>query len=48
MTIERRLARSGFTLTRDYPVAVDRVWTAFAQEDQKLQWFGGGAAIEPR
>lgn len=47
MTIERRLARSGFTLTRDYPVPVDRVWTAFAKEDQKLQWFGGGAAIEP-
>jgi uncharacterized protein YndB with AHSA1/START domain len=47
MTIERRLARSGFTLTRDYPVPVDRVWTAFAQEDQKLQWFGAGAAIEP-
>mgnify|MGYP000727000332 CR=1 FL=1 len=36
MTIERRLARSGFTLTRDYPVAVDRVWTAFAQEDQLI------------
>src|SRR6478735_8008100 len=48
MTIERRLARAGFTLTRDYPVPVDRVWTAFAQEDQKLQWFGAGAVIEPR
>jgi len=47
MTIERRLARSGFTLTRDYPVPVERIWTAFAQEDQKLQWFGAGAAIEP-
>src|SRR6478609_9117062 len=47
MTIERRLARAGFTLTRDYPVPVDRVWTTFAQEDQKLQWFGAGAVIEP-
>jgi uncharacterized protein YndB with AHSA1/START domain len=47
MTIERRLARAGFTLTRDYPVPADRVWTAFAQEDQKLQWFGAGAVIEP-
>jgi uncharacterized protein YndB with AHSA1/START domain len=47
MTIERRLARSGFTLTRDYPVPVERIWTAFAQEDQKLQWFGAGDVIEP-
>ncbi len=47
MTIERRLARSGFTLTRDYPVAVERVWHAFAKEDEKRQWFGAGAVIEP-
>ena len=37
MTIERRLARAGFTLTRDYPVPVERVWDAFAEEDQKLR-----------
>ncbi|WP_374009277.1 SRPBCC domain-containing protein [Leifsonia sp. LS-T14] len=42
MTIERRLARAGFTLTRDYPVPLDRVWAAFAEEDQKLEWFGTG------
>ena len=42
MTNERRLARAGFTLTRDYPSPVQRVWDAFAQEDQKLDWFGGG------
>src|SRR3954453_1158910 len=48
MTIERRLARAGFTLTRDYPVAVERVWDAFADEDQKLAWWGAGDAIEPR
>ena len=47
MTITRRLARAGFTLTRDYPVAVERVWDAFAEEDQKLQWFGDGDAFEP-
>lgn len=47
MTIERRLARAGFTLTRDYPVALERVWDAFAQEDQKLEWFGAGDAFEP-
>ena len=47
MTIERRLARAGFTLTRDYPVALDRVWDAFAQEDQKREWFGTGDAFDP-
>ena len=34
MTIERRLARAGFTLTRDYSVSSERVWDAFAEEDQ--------------
>lgn len=47
MTIERRLAHAGFTLTRDYPVPVDRVWAAFAEEDQKRAWFGAGDAFEP-
>jgi uncharacterized protein YndB with AHSA1/START domain len=47
MTIERRLARAGFTLTRDYPVPVERVWAAFADEQQKLAWWGAGDAIEP-
>src|SRR3954447_228502 len=48
MTIERRLARSGFTLTRDYPAAIQRVWDAFALESEKLAWWGGGDAMEPR
>jgi uncharacterized protein YndB with AHSA1/START domain len=47
MTTERRLARAEFTLTRDYPVPVHRVWDAFADEDQKLAWWGAGDAIEP-
>jgi len=47
MTIKRRLARAGFTLTRDYPVAVEDVWNAFAEEDQKLQWLGDGDTLEP-
>ena len=47
MTIERRLARAGFTLTRDYPVPRERVWDAFAHEDQKLRWWGSGDSIEP-
>jgi uncharacterized protein YndB with AHSA1/START domain len=42
MTVERRLARSGFTLTRDYASPVERVWAAFAEEEQKKEWFGGG------
>jgi uncharacterized protein YndB with AHSA1/START domain len=46
MTIERRLARADFTLTRDYPVPVARIWDAFAQEEQKLAWFGQGDTFE--
>ena len=46
MTTERRLARAGFTLTRDYPVAVERVWNAFAVEKQKLAWFGDDDAFD--
>ena len=46
MSIERRLARAGFTLTRDYPVPVARVWDAFAVEAEKLDWFGSGDAYE--
>ena len=34
MKTERRLARSGFTLTRDYPVPIEKAWAAFAEEDQ--------------
>lgn len=47
MTVERRLARSGFTLTRDYPVPPERVWAAFAREEEKLAWFHGGDGYEP-
>jgi uncharacterized protein YndB with AHSA1/START domain len=47
MTTERRLARAGFTLTRDYPAPLERVWAAFAEGDQKLLWYGAGDAIEP-
>ena len=47
MTIERRLARADFTLTRDYAVPLDRVWEAFAEEEKKLDWWGAGDAMEP-
>ncbi|MEO8850950.1 MAG: ATPase [Allobranchiibius sp.] len=46
MTIERRLAHTGFTLTRDYPVPSKRVWDPFAVEDQKMAWYGAGDTIE--
>jgi uncharacterized protein YndB with AHSA1/START domain len=47
MTTVRRLARAGFTLTRDYPVGVERVWDAFAEEGQKREWFGSGDGFDP-
>src|SRR3954465_15154838 len=47
MTIERRLARAEFTLTRDYPAPVEGVGDPFAEETQKLAWWGAGDAIEP-
>ncbi|WP_106815824.1 SRPBCC domain-containing protein [Microbacterium timonense] len=48
MTIEHRIAHAGFTLTRDYPVPVEKVWRAFADENEKRSWFGDGDAFEPR
>lgn len=48
MTIERRLARAGFTLTHDYPAPLERVWDAFADEHQKLSWWGDGDQLESR
>lgn len=48
MSVERRLARAGFTLTRDYPAPCQSVWAAFADEQQKLAWWGAGDAIESR
>jgi uncharacterized protein YndB with AHSA1/START domain len=45
---ERRLARAGFTLTRDFPVPIERVWEAFADERQKKAWFGTDDNFEAR
>ncbi len=39
-TRERSVAHSGFTLVREYPVPVEAVWAAFAEEEQRKQWFG--------
>jgi uncharacterized protein YndB with AHSA1/START domain len=46
VTDGRALAHSGFTLVRDYPVPVDRVWAAFSREDEKRAWFGDADAFE--
>lgn len=48
MTIERRLAHSGFTLTRDYPVPTATVWLAFSDGQQKRNWFGDAGSFETR
>lgn len=48
MTTERRLARSGFDLTRDYAAPVERVWDAFAIEEEKLRWWGSGSSMDAR
>jgi len=48
MTIERRLAHSGFTLTRDYPASVEHVWAAFADEERKRSWWGDADRIRNR
>jgi uncharacterized protein YndB with AHSA1/START domain len=46
MTTERRIARSEFSLVRDYPVPVERVWNAFAVESEKLAWWGARDAAD--
>ena len=48
MTTPHRLARADFTLTRDYPAPVARVWDAFADEQQKLSWWGAGEEAQSR
>jgi uncharacterized protein YndB with AHSA1/START domain len=39
----RAVAHAGFTLVREYPVQLQHVWDAFAEEEQRRAWFGGGA-----
>lgn len=46
MNTDRRLAHAGFTLTRDYPVPVENVWRAFADEQRKREWFGDGDTFD--
>jgi len=48
VTDGRRLARADFTLVREYPAPIEHVWSAFAEEDRKREWFGGGDAVDSR
>lgn len=48
MSSERRLAHAGFTLSRVYPVTVERLWLAFADENEKRSWFGDGDRFDRR
>jgi uncharacterized protein YndB with AHSA1/START domain len=48
MTSERSLGHAGFTLSRDYPHPIAEVWAAFAEEERKLDWFGGGVDWEAK
>ncbi len=34
-----------FTLTRTYPVPRERVFAAWASQEAKARWFGGGGAV---
>ena len=43
---ERRIARSEFSITREYEAPVDRVWHAFADEQDKLRWWGAGDRMD--
>lgn len=46
MSVAHSLGHAGFSLVRDYPVPVSAVWAAFAEEDGKRGWFGGGVDWE--
>jgi len=41
----RTQTHATFVLERDYPVAVDRVWAAFADPELKEKWFGSDEYI---
>ena len=42
------MAHSGFTLTREYPAPLARIWDAFADEDQKRAWWGDADRVQTR
>jgi uncharacterized protein YndB with AHSA1/START domain len=42
----RSLGHAGFTLVREYPHPLARVWDAFALPERKREWFGRGDGRE--
>lgn len=40
------VAHAGFTLEREYPHPIHRVWDAFAVAERKREWFGTGEGRE--
>lgn len=45
-TTERSQVHATFTIEREYPVAVEKVWQALNDEDARKQWFGGGGNFD--
>jgi uncharacterized protein YndB with AHSA1/START domain len=42
-TIDRSQAHATFVIERSYEATTDAVWQALSDNDQRDQWFGGGA-----
>jgi uncharacterized protein YndB with AHSA1/START domain len=45
-TIERSQAHATFVIERTYEATIDAVWHALSDNDQRDQWFGGGAEFD--
>jgi uncharacterized protein YndB with AHSA1/START domain len=45
-TIERSQIHATFVVERSYPVPVSTVWHALSDNDERDQWFGGGAEFD--
>ena len=43
---DRTQTHATFVLEREYPVALDQVWAAFADPDIKRRWFGSADYVE--
>jgi len=45
-TIERSQTHATFVIERRYEAPIDAVWLALSDNDQRDQWFGGGAEFD--
>ena len=45
--VKRAVVHASFTITRHWKASPARVFAAYADEQKKKLWFGGGAAWEP-